>query len=90
MKEEQVWSLMEIVVKMLRRDEWQTEAELVLKEEKIYILKNEELRVEIIWLYHDIPATVYKGRQNMMQLVTRNYLQPEVMRDIKQMDKQST
>jgi len=33
---------------VLRRDEWQVEENLVLKEEKVYILKDEELRVEII------------------------------------------
>jgi len=35
-------------VKVLRRDEWQVEEDLVLKEEKVYVLKNEELKVEII------------------------------------------
>ena len=32
------------------------ERDLVLKEGKVYMLKNEELRSEIIWLYHDISA----------------------------------
>jgi len=32
-------------VKTLRKDEWQVEGELVLKEEKVYILKDEKLRV---------------------------------------------
>ena len=41
-------------VKVLRNDEWQIENKLVLKEKKIYVLKNENLRLEIIWLYHDI------------------------------------
>ena len=35
-------------VKMLRNKKWQIEKELVLKEGKIYIPKNEKLRVEII------------------------------------------
>ena len=38
-------------VTVLRGDEWQIEGDLVLKKEKIYVLKNEELRVEIIWLH---------------------------------------
>jgi len=38
------------------------EGNLVLKEERIYILKNKELRVEIIWLYYNIPAPEYGGR----------------------------
>jgi len=35
-------------VKLLWGDEWQIEDDLVTKEEKLYILKDKELRVEII------------------------------------------
>ena len=35
-------------VKVLRKDKWQIEKKLVLKEEKVYMLKNKEWRVEII------------------------------------------
>ena len=41
-------------VKMLQGEEWQIEGELVLKERKVYMLKDKELRVEIIWLYHNV------------------------------------
>jgi len=41
-------------VKVLRGDKWQIEEELVLRKEKVYMLKNKELRVEIIWLHHNI------------------------------------
>ena len=37
-----------IRVKILREDKWQIERKLVLKEEKVYIPKNIELRVKII------------------------------------------
>jgi len=37
-----------ILVKVLWGDEWQIEEDLVLKKEKVYVPKNEELRVEII------------------------------------------
>jgi len=37
-----------VVVKMLEGDEWQIKEELVLKEEKVYVLKDKKLRVEII------------------------------------------
>ena len=33
-----------------------------MKEEKIYIPKDEELKVEIIWLYYDILAAEHEGR----------------------------
>ena len=41
-------------VKVLRNDEQQIENKLVLKEGKVYVSKDESLRLEIIWLYYDI------------------------------------
>ena len=43
-------------VKKVQGSEWKIEGELVLKEGKVYIPKDEELRVEIIWWHHDVPA----------------------------------
>ena len=40
-------------VKVVRGEEWQIERDLVLKEGKIYVLKDKELRVERIWLHYD-------------------------------------
>ena len=40
-------------VKMLRDEEWQIEEGVVLKEGRVYVPKDEKLRVEIIWLHHD-------------------------------------
>ena len=37
----------------MKGDEWKMEEDLVLKEGKVYVLKDEELRMEIIWLHHD-------------------------------------
>jgi len=54
----------------------------VLKEGKVYVLKDEELRVEVIWLYHDVPAVEHEGCWKMVELVTRNYGWPGVMRDV--------
>ena len=51
-----------VEVKVLRGDEWQIEDELVLKEGKIYVPKDKELRVEIIQLHHDISITEHKRR----------------------------
>jgi len=41
-------------VKMLRDEEWQIKEGLVLKEGRVYVLKDKKLRVEIIQLHHDI------------------------------------
>ena len=49
-------------VKELRGEEWKIEGELVLKEEKIYVLRDEELRAEVIRLHHNVPAAGHGGR----------------------------
>ena len=45
----------------------------MLKEEKVYVPKNKELRLEVIWLYHGILIAKHEGRLKMTELVTRNY-----------------
>ena len=69
-------------VKMLQGEEWQIEGKLVLKEGKVYMLKDKELRVEIIWLYHNVPVAGHEGKWKTMELVTKNYWQPEVTKDV--------
>ena len=46
---------------------------MILKKEKFYVLKDEELRIEIIWLHYDVPVVGYKERWKMTKLVIRNY-----------------
>jgi len=46
----------------LRGDEWKIKSDLVLKEKNVYVSKNEELRIEIIWLYNDVLVVGYRGR----------------------------
>ena len=43
-------------VKMLKDEEWREVDGIMYKEGKIYILKNEKLRAEIIWLHYDMPV----------------------------------
>ena len=43
-------------VKMLRDEEWREVDGVIYKEKKIYIPKDDKLRVEIIILHHDIPV----------------------------------
>ena len=49
-------------VKMLRDEEWREEDGLMLKEEKVYVPKDEELRVEIIQLHHDMSVEGHGGQ----------------------------
>ena len=53
-----------------------------MKEGKIYVPKEEELRAEIIQLHHDVPAVGHGGRWKTVELVTRNYWWLGVMRDV--------
>jgi len=55
---------------------------LVLKEGKIYVLKEAELRVEIIQLHHDVLIAGHGRKWKTVELVTRNYWWPGVTRDI--------
>jgi len=49
----------------VKGNKWQVEEDLVLKEEKVYISKNKELRVEIIQLHHDVLVAGYRERWKM-------------------------
>jgi len=60
-------------VRNLRGDEWEIEGDLVLKEGKVYMQKNEELKVEIIQLHHDVLVAGHDGRWKTAELVMRNY-----------------
>jgi len=72
----------EIIEKVLRNEEWQIEDNLVLKG-KVYVLRDEKLRLEIIWLYHDIPIAGHGEQWKMVELVTRNYWWPGVTKEVK-------
>ena len=56
----------------------------MLKEGRVYVPKNEKLRVEIIWLHHNTPIAGYGGQWKMIELVTRNYWWPGMMKEVKQ------
>jgi len=77
-----VGEMKKVGVRELRGDEWKLEEDLVLKEGKVYVPKNEELRAEVIQLHHDVPAAGHGGRWKMVELVTRNYWWPGVTRDV--------
>jgi len=76
-KDEEVVRIVEEIkkakVKAIQGEKWKIEEELVLKEGKIYVLKDEELRTEIIQLYHNIPVAGHGGKWKIVELVTRNY-----------------
>ena len=60
-------------VRELQGNEWQIKGDLVLKEGKVYVPKDEELRAEVIRVHHDVPVAGHGGRWKTVELVTRNY-----------------
>jgi len=55
----------------------------MLKEEKVYMPKNEELRAEIVQLHYNVLVARHGERWKIMELVTRNYWWPEVTGNMK-------
>ena len=55
---------------------------MVLKEEKVYMPKDEELRTEIIRLHYDVPMAGHGEKWKTVELVTRNYWWPGVTREV--------
>ena len=71
-----------VEIRTLKGKEWQLEGDLVLKERKVYVPKDEELRVEIIQLHHDVPVARHGGKWKTTELVMRNYWWPGVTKDM--------
>ena len=71
-------------VKMLRDEEWREVDDIMYKERKVYIPKDDKLRAEIIRLHHDMPVGGHRGQWKTVELVTHNFWQPEVTKKVKQ------
>ena len=70
-------------VKMLRDEEQQEEDGLMLKDRKVYVPRDEKLRIEMIQLYHDMSVEEHRGQQKTTELVTRNFWWPGVTKKVK-------
>jgi len=79
-----VEEMKKVGVKMLRDEEWREEDGLMLKEGKVYMPKDEALRVEIIRLHHNTPMGGHGGQWKTAEMVTRNFWWPGVTREVKQ------
>ena len=49
-------------VKILRNEEWREVDGIIYKEGKVYVPKDDKLRMEIIRLHHDMPVEGYGGQ----------------------------
>jgi len=79
----EVKEMKKVGVKMLRDKEWKEEDRIIIKEGKVYVPKNEALRVEIIRLYYDMPMGEHGGQWKTAELVIRNFWWPGVTREVK-------
>jgi len=78
-----VEEMKKVGVRELRGNEWRIEEDLVLKKRKVYVLKDEELRAEVIQLHHDVLAARHGEMWKTVELVMRNYWWPGVTRDVR-------
>ena len=54
-----------------------------MKEGKVYVSRDEKLRVEVIRLHYDMPVREHGGQWKTIELVTRNFWWPRVTREVK-------
>ena len=73
--------LKKVGIKALKDKEWKVENRIVLKKGRMYIPEG-DLRREIIQLHHNTPIGGHGGRWKMVELVTRNYWWPGVMKEV--------
>jgi len=71
-------------VKILRDKEWREVDSVMYKEEKVYMPKDNKLRTEIIRLHHNMLVGGHEGQWKIVELVTRNFWWPGVMKEVKQ------
>jgi len=55
----------------------------MLRDKKVYILQNKKLRAKVIQLYHYMPVGEHGGQWKTMELVTRNFWWPGIIKKVK-------
>jgi len=60
------------------------------KEEKVYVPKDDKLRMEIVRLHHDTPVEGHRGQWKTVELVTQNFWWPGVTKEVKRYCKRIT
>jgi len=70
-------------VKMLKDEKCREVDSIMYKKGKVYVPKDNILRVEIIRLYYDTPVGGHGGQWKIVELVTQNFWWPEVTKEVK-------
>ena len=78
-----VEEMKQVGVKVLRDEEWREVDGIMYKEGKMYVPKDDMLRAEIIRLHHDTPVGGHGEQWKTVELVTRNFWWPGVMKEVK-------
>jgi len=60
-------------VKMLRDEEWREVDDVMYKEGKVYIPRDNKLRMEIVRLHHNMPVGGHRGQWKTVELITWNF-----------------
>ncbi|PIL29076.1 hypothetical protein GSI_09124 [Ganoderma sinense ZZ0214-1] len=63
--------------------DWNTEQGLLLYRGRVYVPKDDALRAEIVRIHHDLPPAGHPGQAKTVELVTRNYWWPGMVKFIK-------
>ena len=63
--------------------EWNFENGLLLHRGKVYVPKDQELRLELLRLHHDTRLAGHQGRWKTLELISRNYWWPGMTIDVK-------
>jgi hypothetical protein len=64
-------------------EEWNFENGLLLHRGKVYVPKDQDLRLELLKLHHDTLLTGHPGRWKTLELLSRNYWWPGMSVDVK-------
>jgi len=70
-------------VKMLRDKEWREVDGVMYKEGKVYVPRDNELRMKIVRLHHDMPVGGHGGQWKTVELITWNFWWPGVTKEVK-------
>lgn len=63
--------------------EWNFENGLLLHHRKVYVPKDQELRLQLLKLHHDTSLAGHPGRWKTLELLSRNYWWPGMTVDVK-------
>ena len=70
-------------IKVLRDKEQREVNGIMYREGKVYVPKDNKLRTEIIRLHHDMLVEGHGGQQKTVELVTQNFWQPGITKEVK-------